>query len=62
MARVWPPSKFGIQTYPSASGQINIELPPQNLQDRLIELYFNNIHPVFPVIHKTRFLTEYRQR
>ncbi|KAF9486569.1 hypothetical protein BDN70DRAFT_870159 [Pholiota conissans] len=60
MARVWPPSKFGIQTYPP--GQTNVELPPQPVQDRLIELYFNNIHPIFPVIHKTRFLTEYRQR
>ncbi|KAF8971739.1 fungal-specific transcription factor domain-containing protein [Flammula alnicola] len=60
MARVWPPSKFGIQTYPS--GHIHVELPPQNIQDKLIDLYFNNIHPIFPVIHKTRFMAEYRSR
>lgn len=60
MARVWPPSKFGIDTqslpYP------RIDLPPQNIQDELIDLYFINIHPVFPVIHKTRFLSEYNSR
>lgn len=60
MARVWPPSRFGIPTYP-LSQQI-IDLPPQDTQDRLLELYFSNIHPTFPVIHKTRFLTEYNAR
>ena len=60
MARVWPPSKFGIQTYPMV--ETGVELPPQHDQDVLIELYFTNIHPIFPVIHKTRFLAEYNAR
>jgi hypothetical protein len=60
MARVWPPSKFGIQTYPMV--ETGFELPPQPDQDELIELYFTNIHPIFPVIHKTRFLAEYNAR
>ncbi|KDR85752.1 hypothetical protein GALMADRAFT_384548 [Galerina marginata CBS 339.88] len=60
MARVWPPSKFGIETYPL--GHTHVDMPPQCVQDELIELYFTNIHPVFPVIHKTRFLAEYRSR
>lgn len=60
MARVWPPSKFGIQSYPAA--HVHVELPPQHVQDKLIDLYFTNIHPIFPVIHKTRFLAEYRSR
>ncbi|KAF8808141.1 hypothetical protein BYT27DRAFT_7190259 [Phlegmacium glaucopus] len=60
MARVWPPSKFGIPTYPLS--QNAVDLPPQDTQDRLLDLYFTNIHPIFPVIHKTQFLTEYNAR
>lgn len=60
MARVWPPSKFGITTY--TLSQQTIDLPPQDTQDRLLQLYFTNIHPIFPIIHKTRFLMEYDAR
>ncbi|KAF9567781.1 hypothetical protein CPC08DRAFT_739993 [Agrocybe pediades] len=61
MARVWPASKFGIQnSFPP--GPTYVDLPPQNVQDRLIELYFTYIHPVFPVVHKTRFLAEFNAR
>ena len=60
MARVWPPSRFGFPSYPLS--QQSIDLPPQETQDRLLELYFTNIHPTFPVLHKTRFLTEYNTR
>ncbi|CAA7264843.1 unnamed protein product [Cyclocybe aegerita] len=60
MARVWPPSKFGLKTYPLAN--VDVELPPQDVQDQLIKQYFTWIHPIFPVIHKTRFLTEYNAR
>ena len=60
MARVWPPSRFGMTSEP-LSQHSNL-LPPQDTQDRLLELYFTNIHPTFPVLHKTRFLTEYNAR
>jgi hypothetical protein len=60
MARVWPPSRFGFSSYPLS--QQSIDLPPQDTQDSLLELYFTNIHPTFPVLHKTRFLTEYNAR
>jgi len=60
MARVWPPSKFGIDTYPADTP--DLRLPSQDVQDRLIDLYFTYIHPIFPVIHKTRFLSEYEAR
>jgi len=60
MARVWPPSRFGFPSYPLS--QQSIDLPPQDTQDSLLELYFTNIHPTFPVLHKTRFLTEYNAR
>jgi hypothetical protein len=58
MARVWPPS----HCYLKSSDSNNVELPPQKLQDRLIDKYFPHIHPIFPVIHKARFLLEYNSR
>ncbi|KAF8078976.1 fungal-specific transcription factor domain-containing protein [Lyophyllum atratum] len=59
MSRVWPASKFrsSFQEH-----DLNISLPPIHVQDRLLDLYFNYVHPVFPVLHKTRFLTEYNFR
>ncbi|KAJ3895160.1 fungal-specific transcription factor domain-containing protein [Lentinula edodes] len=61
MARVWPPSKdFAALTV--QEDDIVVELPPIHIQDHLIDLYFTYIHPVFPVIHKNRFLSEYKAR
>ncbi|KAK0481545.1 fungal-specific transcription factor domain-containing protein [Armillaria novae-zelandiae] len=59
MARVWPPSKDHI-LHLIQEEDIDVQLPPSHIQDRLIELYFVYIHPVFPLIHKGRFLREYR--
>ncbi|KAG6873206.1 hypothetical protein C0995_001560 [Termitomyces sp. Mi166 len=33
-----------------------------SLQDRLLDLYFNYVHPMFPVLHKSRFLAQYNLR
>ncbi|KAJ4002275.1 fungal-specific transcription factor domain-containing protein [Lentinula boryana] len=61
MARVWPPSKvFAALTI--QEDDIAVELPPIDMQDHLIDLYFTYIHPVFPVIHKNRFLSGYAAR
>jgi len=60
MARVWPPTRFGLEQ--SQICQTHVELPPQDVQDKLIELYFTNVHPVFPVIHKPRFFSEYQSK
>ncbi|KAF8215918.1 fungal-specific transcription factor domain-containing protein [Mycena galopus ATCC 62051] len=57
MARVWPPIKDPSELVYEEDMQI--ELPPAHVQEHLLQLYFTYIHPVFPVIHKTRFLTEY---
>ncbi|KAI0478955.1 fungal-specific transcription factor domain-containing protein [Xylariaceae sp. FL0804] len=35
-------------------------LPPRSLCDELIEAYFKWVHPVVPVINKTRFMRQYR--
>ncbi|KAF5385325.1 hypothetical protein D9615_001196 [Tricholomella constricta] len=59
MSRVWPASMLrrNFQEH-----NFNIPLPPVHVQDRLLDLYFNYVHPMFPVLHKTRFLTEYNFR
>lgn len=35
-------------------------LPPRSLCDELIESYFKWVHPIVPVINKTRFMRQYR--
>ncbi|KAI1083586.1 fungal-specific transcription factor domain-containing protein [Whalleya microplaca] len=35
-------------------------LPPRTLCDELIDAYFKWIHPIVPVINKTRFMRQYR--
>lgn len=35
-------------------------LPPRSLCDELIEAYFKWVHPIVPVINKTRFMRQYR--
>ncbi|KAI1128240.1 fungal-specific transcription factor domain-containing protein [Nemania abortiva] len=35
-------------------------LPPRQLCDELIEAYFKWVHPIVPVIHRTRFMRQYR--
>ncbi|KAI8977276.1 fungal-specific transcription factor domain-containing protein [Mycotypha africana] len=32
------------------------ELPPKDLSDHLLELYFNNFYPLLPLLHKQSFL------
>jgi len=61
MARVWPPSKDYVARVAQDEGS-DAALPPVALQDHLIDLYFTYIHPVYPVIHKSRFLSEYEAR
>ncbi|KAJ3767154.1 fungal-specific transcription factor domain-containing protein [Lentinula raphanica] len=61
MARVWPPSK-DFATYRIQEDDIEVELPPVQIQDHLVDLYFAYIHPVFPVLNKNRFLSEYTAR
>ena len=35
-------------------------LPPRSLCDELIEAYFKWVHPIVPVINRTRFMRQYR--
>ncbi|CAJ0889825.1 3600_t:CDS:2 [Entrophospora sp. SA101] len=38
------------------------ELPSQELSDHLLELYFNNVHPLMAVIYKPRFFDQLKQK
>ena len=58
MARVWPPVNYTLIPEEDSEAM----LPPPHVQDQLLSLYFTYTHPVFPIIHKTRFLAEYNAR
>ncbi|KAH0591126.1 hypothetical protein H2248_001229 [Termitomyces sp. 'cryptogamus'] len=59
MSRVWPASKYH-RSYPE---YVKISpLPEIHVQDRLLGLYFTYVHPMFPVLHKSRFLAQYNLR
>lgn len=58
MARFWPSGKAEKSALPPEAG-IPVKFPPIEMQDRLLGLYFSYAHPIFPVIHKARFLREY---
>ena len=55
MARVWPPAVN--QFIPE--GNVDVTMPPLDLQRHLLDLYFVYVHPVFPVVHKSLFLKDY---
>ncbi|KAI6120679.1 fungal-specific transcription factor domain-containing protein [Pisolithus croceorrhizus] len=60
MARFWPSTKANI-SYDAPENDINVMLPPPPVQDQLVNLYFSYAHPMFPVIHKGRFLREWSE-
>ncbi|KAF9485619.1 hypothetical protein BDN70DRAFT_533969 [Pholiota conissans] len=62
-ARVWPalPSASSMSSIGAvARAQEAAELPPQNVQEHLLDLYFTYVQPVFPIVHKRVFLEAYR--
>ncbi|KAF8560118.1 hypothetical protein OG21DRAFT_1451878 [Imleria badia] len=60
MARFWPSGKADKSSLPPKA-DIPVTFPPVEMQDRLLGLYFSYAHPIFPVIHKARFLREYNE-
>ena len=55
MARVWPPA--ANQFIPEEN--VDVPMPSLDVQRHLLELYFVYVHPVFPVVHKTMFWSEF---
>lgn len=63
MARVWPPSQNLVERRSQEDeSQYESRLPPADVQTALVDLYFTYIHISFPVIHKARFLAQFRAR
>lgn len=60
MARFWPSAKADLSSVPQ-DAEIPVIFPPVEMQDRLLDLYFSYVHPIFPVIHKARLLREYNE-
>ncbi|KAG7095560.1 hypothetical protein E1B28_006297 [Marasmius oreades] len=55
-ARVWPP--VSEVSYPDADSISRP--PPPDVQEKLLDLYFIHVHPIFPVIHKQSFFDNLR--
>lgn len=36
------------------------ELPPKNVADRLFQSYFDTVHPAFPILGKSTFVSQYQ--
>jgi hypothetical protein len=61
MARIWPPAEHQTP-YLLQEDDLHIDLPPSDVQDHLLDLYFTYLHPVIPVVHKANFLAEYNAK
>ncbi|KAK7062806.1 hypothetical protein VNI00_000299 [Paramarasmius palmivorus] len=60
-ARVWPPlpsKSVAVQNgdEPDFTGR----LPPPEVQEQLVDLYFTYVHPVLPILYKRAFLENFR--
>ncbi|KAL1671763.1 fungal-specific transcription factor domain-containing protein [Schizophyllum commune] len=63
MARMWQQAKDQVgASFSAQEDGFEVTMPPQDVQDELLELFFRHIHPIFPTIHKDRFLSEYNLR
>lgn len=60
MPPFWPSAKAHFSAVPPEA-DIPVIFPPFEIQGRLLDLYFSYTHPIFPVIHKSRFLREYNE-
>ncbi|KAL5497945.1 LCB2 [Sanghuangporus vaninii] len=67
-AGVWPPvapkSAMHLARMKDAEASeraARARLPPRDVQEHLLQLYFTHVHPFLPVVHKQAFLREFRQ-
>jgi len=58
MARVWPHAASCSQ-YFLQEESVSVKLPPVEEQGRLLNLYFTYVHPMFPVVNKSLFMTQF---
>ena len=67
-ARVWPPvapsSALNIaraQEAESREREARARLPPRDIQEHLLDLYFTHVHPFLPIVHKRTFLEDFKK-
>ena len=60
-SRVWPPLPSEARTPTRSEGDTSIRLPPQDVQERLLQLYFAYVHAQLPILHKSTFMDMFRQ-
>ncbi|KDQ63123.1 hypothetical protein JAAARDRAFT_367704 [Jaapia argillacea MUCL 33604] len=58
MPGIWPPIDDHAIHYHD-DHEFEVEMPPLELADKLIKLYFTYVHPLFPVVNKSAFLGGY---
>jgi len=58
MARVWPHAASCSQ-YFLQEENVPVKLPPVEEQERLLNLYFTYVHPMFPVVNKSLFMKQF---
>ena len=59
-ARVWPPLPPTQRTPTKTEDDWLSRLPPQDVQEHLLELYFTYVHTQLPILHKKTFMELYR--
>lgn len=55
-ARVWPPLPATAHTPTKGEDEWATCLPPLNVQEHLLELYFTYVHAQLPIVHKPSFM------
>lgn len=67
-ARVWPPVAPSTSTRLVRSLQEAEEvertarsrLPPRDVQEHLLDIYFVHVHPYLPIVHKESFYRDFQ--
>ncbi|EPQ54381.1 hypothetical protein GLOTRDRAFT_94337 [Gloeophyllum trabeum ATCC 11539] len=59
MARVWPLAMESRLAY-ADEDDVDVQMPPPEQQEALVNVYFTYIHPFIPLIHKQQFLESFR--
>ena len=56
----WKPTKdlLLVKWYSNMAHDVSL-LPEKEIRDQLVEDFFTQIHPVFPVVHEAEFRSQY---
>ncbi|KAI0766865.1 fungal-specific transcription factor domain-containing protein [Trametes elegans] len=63
MAKFWPgPGPDGrlLVNEVNPNMELTVRLPPEHIQDRLLEVYFTYVNPTIPVVDEETFMAQYK--